>query len=400
MEVPFSRYSTIGAYPSESRVPIGKGDIYITPPRSVSPAPQGNTTELRRNTVLVSPEGVPGTKVGATRARSLSDSVLSPKDDSKESSSKEKRPSSIKGPSDSGSESDGEHSWTPICQEEVPALVPMIWNVLQGEQEYDAPDILPWHPQGFTVALMIERDSIDKFTRSQWILPGKQLLRTPVLKFHQIQPGSYRTSTYDISLASIFFKTTILSCTDTSVTFMNETTTHNVPFASFYHFYTRVTLRQTSHNTTKITVSMRLNFSDSTPWVLKTSIEQATRLKVRDHYSALALALQRLFSRGGLSGFLDNKFGTLALDRSNSTFTDPHSISSSSLGSVPSPKLLTQRSSSQGHHSTSSVLEKIEESSLLGALIWVLVIYGIISTIQMKFQLDMLLHQVETSTGV
>jgi hypothetical protein len=384
-------------YPADSRPYLGKSDIYITPPGSFTPAPQGNTLELQRNTVMPSPVGIPEAKSGS-KIRSLSDSGPSEDQnlDLKETGTKEEGAHFVKSASEGGSESNAENAWLPICEEEIPALVPMLWNVLQGEQEYDAPDILPWHPQGFLVALMMQRDNIDNFIRSQWILPSEQLRQTHVLKFHQIQPGSYRTSTYDISLVSLFFKTTILSCSESSVTFLNETTTHNVPFASFYHFYTRVTLRQTSHTTSTINVSLRLNFSDSIPWVLKTSIVQATQFKVREHYSSLTLALQRLFSRGGLSGFLDNKFGTLALDRTNSSFTDPHSVSS---GSSPSPKLLTQSSASEGV-SKQSIFEELEQSSLVGALVWVLVIYGIISTIQMKFQLDFLLYQMQDSSRV
>lgn len=344
--------------------------IYSTPPQSQRNSSERKTTPADTNYLAprsrsLSDAGPTIPKIGESKGGAISSGSLI----------------------ETQSKLNSKSAWITACQEEIPALVPTLWNVLQGEQEYDAPDILPWHPQGFVVAFMTKKDNISNFIRSNWILPHEDRVEVPVLKFHQIEPGSYRTSTYDVSLASIFFKTTILSASDTSVTFLNETTTQNVPFSSFCHFYTRVSLRQTPENTTKISVSTQLNFFESTPWILKSGIEQAIRLKVRDHYFSLTLALKRLFSRGGLSGYLDSKFGTLALDRTAS-FNESHS-SSSGLSLPPSPKPPAAQASSTWSLLTS---ERIE--AFVGALIWMLVIYGIILTIQMKLQLDNLIGQM------
>ena len=297
-------------------------------------------------------------------------------------------------------------NWIPIMNQDFPIRLDMFWNILQGDPNVDMEDVLPAHAFGFMGSFFENVIGASKLSLSPWKIHPDGNSWMQIIPFSLVKDGMTRQLSYETSLSMFFFNffilkiqkivsvssnVTILHHSNSFVCYENHVTSQVL--LSAFKLFIRVCLIQESWDTTRMQVFARPDLEEKERhWIVKSSIDHSLRFKIKDHYASLAKTLTKLITQGVL---LSNSPGSSFISSTmGSTLVNTSTRGSFFVKNTKNRQVtLLERVKTLSTHIQSHPMWR-DSSVLLILSVVLLLVYSIVTTVQIKLQLDYLLSRV------
>lgn len=180
-------------------------------------------------------------------------------------------------------------------------------------------------------------------------------------------------------------RTNVVKRTESYLCYINGVVSSGIPYGNAFHSFTRVCLTQ-KDGKTRMQVFIKIEFQRDCPWVVRASIEQGSKIKIKDFYFNVnralrkvltevdPLKLDRLASRYETSSDSYPSLNRTSINRDSKALPHLPSLTRRVLSTIPSPIL--------------------DKDRYLVVLVWILISFGLLATIQLKLQLDFMLSKL------